>query len=316
MNPDHAARTDLTMGLFTRADVLSAGNDDNYIARMVKSGAWHRVRNGAFMAASQWGELDEAARHRVLARAVLSKTKSRAVLSHGSALLEYGVPAWDLPLTDVHLTRLDQRGGRREARVCQHRGRLFVGDVTYRNGLMVTSPVRTALDVMATTDSEHGLVVGCGLVRAGECTVPQLVGAYEAVESRPHSLATRVVLSLIDPRLESLGEMRTYFHLRSQGLPTPIPQFEVRDRGRLVARLDFAWPAQKVWLEFDGKSKYVDFLREGETPADAVMREKFREDEVRRLTGWICIRVTWADLYDPVRLARKVRRAFADQAAA
>ena len=37
-------------------------------------------------------------------------------------------------------------------------------------------------------------------------------------------------------------------------------------------------------------------------------------DDVRRITGWLCIRVTWADLHDPERLARRIRQAFADQA--
>jgi hypothetical protein len=45
-----------------------------------------------------------------------------------------------------------------------------------------------------------------------------------------------------------------------------------------------------------------------------VVREKAREDLVRRLTGWICVRITWADLNDPARIAAMVRQAFADQA--
>ena len=35
------------------------------------------------------------------------------------------------------------------------------------------------------------------------------------------------------------------------------------------------------------------------------------EDLVRELTGWICIRVTWADLADPARLAARIRAALA-----
>jgi hypothetical protein len=124
------------------------------------------------------------------------------------------------------------------------------------------------------------------------------------------------VLAAIDPRLASIGEMRTYFQCRRQGLPVPVPQYEIWVRGRLVAQLDLAWPEHRVWLEFDGRSKYVDYLQEDETVADVVLREKRREDDVRRITGWLCIRVTWADLYHPERLARRIRQAFADQARA
>jgi len=99
------------LGLFTRPEVLAAGYDDNHITRMVRSGAWHRVRNGAFITSSTWERLDEVDRHRVRSRAVLRKARCEGVLSHVSALAEYGVPFWDLSLEDVHLTRFDQRAG-------------------------------------------------------------------------------------------------------------------------------------------------------------------------------------------------------------
>jgi very-short-patch-repair endonuclease len=37
------------------------------------------------------------------------------------------------------------------------------------------------------------------------------------------------------------------------GLPPPVSQYVVRDeRRQFVARVDFAWPAAKVALEYDG----------------------------------------------------------------
>ena len=67
----------------------------------------------------------------------------------------------------------------------------------------------------------------------------------------------------------------------------------------MIARLDFAWPELGVWLEFDGREKYVKHLREGESVVDAVLREKQRESTIIELTGWRCIRITWADLDRP-----------------
>ena len=90
------------------------------------------------------------------------------------------------------------------------------------------------------------------------------------------------------------------FMLYRGGVPAPIPQHEVHDdRGELIARLDFAWPEHKIWLEFDGREKYLKFLREGETVVEAVLREKERESRIAELTGWRCIRITWADLERP-----------------
>ncbi len=78
------------------------------------------------------------------------------------------------------------------------------------------------------------------------------------------------------------------------------PNYEVFDSaGRLIARVDFAWPEFGVFLEFDGKEKYLKYLREGESVVDAVRREKKREEQICRATGWRCIRITWADLYTP-----------------
>ena len=61
--------------------------------------------------------------------------------------------------------------------------------------------------------------------------------------------------------------------------------------------------------EFDGKAKYHRFRRPGETIEQAVMREKQREDLLRELTGWRCIRLVWADLFTPELTAQRIRRA-------
>ena len=40
--------------------------------------------------------------------------------------------------------------------------------------------------------------------------------------------------------------------LTKQGLPTPTPQYEIRDSdGTLVARVDFAYPDLKIAIEYD-----------------------------------------------------------------
>jgi hypothetical protein len=82
-----------------------------------------------------------------------------------------------------------------------------------------------------------------------------------------------------------------------------------------VARVDLAWPELGLFLEFDGKVKYERLLKEGEHASDVVFREKQREDMIRRLTGWRCIRIVWADLYKPEVTAAKIRAMFRPAAA-
>ena len=145
------------------------------------------------------------------------------------------------------------------------------------------------------------------LLHEGFTTLAEVRQRYETMDKHPFTLATDLVLRLADGRIESVGEWRVFYLMWRYGVPRAVPQFVIMDHsGREVARLDFAWPERKRWLEFDGKEKYLKHLRPGETVADAVMREKRREDMIRELTGWRCMRITWADLYHPEQLAKRI----------
>ena len=182
----------------------------------------------------------------------------------------------------------------------------------------MTSPVRTVLDLATIEPTEPVLCVLCDLLHRGVVTMPDLRKRYAGtLERGPNSLHTDLLLRLADGRLESVGEARFWYFSWLHSLPRPIPQFEVYDdAGRLVARLDFALPEHGIWIEFDGRVKYEKFLRPGESASDAVLREKRREDLVAELTGWRCLRVTWADLGSPARLAARIRSLIDSVAAA
>ena len=294
--------------VFLRCEALGAGYSDREIARLVKGGQWHRLRHGAYVPAEVWTGASERHRHALLARAVLKQARTDAVLSHVSAIAEYDGPKWGLRLDVVHVTRTDKKAGRREAGVCQHQGVLLPADVTTRNGLFVTSPARTAIDITTVASTEAGLVAVNHLLHAALTTKQAISERYDSMVHHPHTLRTDLVLRLADSRIESVAESRTVFLCWRQHLPSPEPQWLVTDeRGRELARLDFAWPAYGVWLEFDGREKYVKYLREGETVTDVVLREKRREEMIRELTGWRCIRITWADLAYPERTAARIR---------
>ena len=295
--------------LIMRPDALAAGFSDRELSRLVRTGALHRIRPGAYVSGQTWADLDAPARHRVRARAVLRNARTPVVLSHVSAVAEYGGPTWGLALDDVHVTRTDRRAGRNEAGVRQHQGLLRAGDVVSRGGIEVTSPTKLAIDITTVAPLEASLCVVNFLLHDGLTDQRRIWERYDAMENDPNTLRTGLVLRLADPRIESVGESRTYSTCWRQSLPAPEIQFVVVDaHGREVARLDFAWPKLGKWLEFDGREKYVTYLRPGETVTDAVLREKRREDLVREITGWQCLRITWADLADPDRLGARIRR--------
>lgn len=293
--------------LMLTRDLLAAGYHDKAIARLVRRGVLERIRHGAYTYPEHWERLDPPGRRRLVALAVLRNARSPVALCGPDAADVLNVPVWD-PDEQTHVLRLDQRGGRREAGRTDHRGEVRCEDLTVRSGIPVTSGTRTAIDMLAITDSERALVTINGLLYSGETTLDLIARRGAAMGQNPQTLKDNVVLRLADPRIESAGESRAWWLFWSQHLPRPVPQYEVTDgRGRKLGRVDFAWPDAGVFLEFDGKEKYLRHRRPGESVVDAVLRERRREQRICGVTGWRCIRITWADLYAPERTASRIR---------
>jgi hypothetical protein len=312
--PDHPRLSPVHL----RKELLESGLDDRAIARHVARGTLHRVRRGAYVDAAAWARLDADSRHAVRARAVVQQGRTELVLSHSSALPDWEAPTWGLSLDMVHVTRLDGRTGRKEAGVQQHRGRLLPADVVERNGVRLSSPERVMIELTTVAGVEACLVVWNHFLSRRLTTVEEVEARYLSLtegcdapmDQWPDTLKTDLLLRLADGRCESAGESRTLYLCWRQHLPAPIPQYKIRDRaGNVIARVDFAWPEYGVFLEFDGLAKYDRLLREGETASDAVVREKLREQEICELTGWRCLRLTWADLSRPELTAQRIRRA-------
>jgi hypothetical protein len=297
--------------VFLRGEALELGYDDRTLQRARRASVIHRVRHGSYVFDDTWRNLDEREQHLVVCAAVLRTARTGAVLSHVSAVAAFGLPLWELPLDEVHLTRLDRYAGRSEAGVHQHRGRLAPADTATANGLPVTCAARTALDLTTMTDVQHAMPVLCEMLRRGLVTKQSLIAEYEAMRHVPGTLVSGLAIHLSDERLESVGECRSWHMFYCAFLPMPQPQYEVFDRwGVLIGRVDFAWPELGLFVEFDGKEKYLKYRREGESVIDAVRREKRREEQLCRVTGWRCIRLTWADLYHPAKTCGLIRESF------
>ena len=140
-------------------------------------------------------------------------------------------------------------------------------------------------------------------------TREELEAGVAAMRAWPDTLNLKRKVGLSCGRCESVGETRTHLLFRDQHLPDPIPQFEIfHPDGRLAGRTDFALPDHGAMIEFDGLAKYLKLRRQGESIEECVMREKAREDLLRRLTGFIMIRVIWVDLARQVATARMIRQ--------
>lgn len=292
-----------------RRDLVEDGYTDHQLSQLVRAGVLQRVRRGAYVDAIAWTALTDVDRHRVVCRAVLRTAHASTVLTHLSSVVERGIAVWNVPLHEVHTTRTDGRGARREAGIVHHVGTMAKGDVEVLNGVRVSVAARSAVEVISTTAAEPALVIVNGMLHAKALSSDELASAVKSLKHWPHTLSAHLILALADDRMESPAETRTYFLCRQQHLPRPEPQYVVLDEhGRVFARADFAWPELGVFLEFDGRVKYERFRREGETLEDFVMREKKREERICQLTGWVCIRIGWADLENPLATAARIRR--------
>jgi very-short-patch-repair endonuclease len=101
---------------------------------------------------------------------------------------------------------------------------------------------------------------------------------------------------------ESEAEHALMRLLADHGLPQPVPQYEIRDSdGRLVARVDLAYPDLKIAIEYDSYAHHVG--------RDALVRDSGRRNAVVAL-GWLPITATANDLRNGGhRLAIDVQRA-------
>jgi hypothetical protein len=308
---------DLAGVVVLRRDLLRAGYTDRQIRTMLASGELHRVRHGSYCDATLWKSLSPADRHRVLARAVLARAHPSTVLTHVSSAIEQGVPVWGHDLTKVHTTRTDGRAGRKESDRVQHAGRMPTYHVTQVNGVPVSLATRCAVEMTTVSGVESALITVDGLLHAGLTTTSGVRQFAHRTRWWPNSLRTNVVVRLADGRRESAGESRTVYAFFTQGLPMPEAQVWILDEnGVRFARVDFAWVELGVFVEFDGKIKYERFRLPGETLDEFLMREKEREERICQLTGWVCIRITWAQLDAPRQLAERIRRILASRRAA
>ena len=296
-------------GVFLRREALAFGYQDRDLTRALRAGLLHRIRQGAYVASPIWSTADAEERHRLRCAAVLLTHQNRVALSHVSAAVHHGLRLWQVPLERVHVLRLDGGPGRVCGDVVYHSGGWSADDVWQLGDDLLTSPARSAVETASLVSVEPAMVVFDGAIDLGLATPEELAEMYRRMDGWPQTQHLQVPIRLMRPGAQSVGESRSRFLCWTQGLPEPVLQFEVRDEfGNLIGTADLAWPDHGVLGEFDGKVKYGRLLRPGETPGDAVFREKQREDEMRRVTGWIFVRLVWFDLGRPRLTGALIRR--------
>jgi hypothetical protein len=264
-----------------RPDLLAAGYTDEELRHARRSGDIVAVRRGAYVPSSDERLDDPAARHALTVRAAVAQLPVGAVVSHVSAAVLLGLRLWGVPLVQVHVTRNRASGGRCGRRLHLHTTPLAPGEVIEVDGVPVTCPARTVVDIARAASLTAGVVVADAALEAGLDTA-ELQEAVDRAGRRPGNARARRVVAFADAGGRSVGESRSRVLLDRHGIPPPVLQWPVHDpRGRHVGTTDFGWPDLRTVGEFDGLVKYGRLLRPGQTPGDAVVAEKWREDRLR-----------------------------------
>lgn len=264
---------------------------------MLRGCAWRRLLRDVYV------HKDVPLDHRTWCRAVALILPRGAAIGGFSAAFLWG---FEFRTTQVSVVVPRNLGVRLHERITVHHTTLHDSDRTVREGLVVTTPERTAFDLGRRLPRADALPLLDAMLHRHVLSRDALQAMIVARSTWPGSGGLSQLLSLADPRAESPMESRVRLLLAEARLPPAVPQLEVRQPdGRLLARVDLAWPEFGVIVEYDG-----DHHR---SPA------QFRRDVARlnslRMAGWTVLRFTATDvLQHPQRVVAAVSAALAEAA--
>jgi len=236
---------------------------------------------------------------------------TRGIVSHRSAAEIWGLIQ---PAGYVEVSVLPDRAPKLRPPAIVHRiGDLHPELASERNGLRLTDPVRTIVDlglVLPKWGVKDALSRG---ITTRLLTVVQVQALREAL-GRPGRNGTGVIQRVLDERLLSASpdasalEARFGRLVRHGDLPLPAFEHEVWHNGRFVARIDAAYPDLMLAIEVDGFAHH--------SSPDAFQRDRTRQNRLVAL-GWTVLRFTWTDVVQrPEEVAAAIQEAIARLAAA
>lgn len=238
-----------------------------------------RIRRGAYYEAASWQTFDHDTRYAACVHATAMFARAAQVHSHWSAAAIWRLPIIEPWPCQVHLT-ITGGTSYTSGLVVRHATSGSVPCVV-KDGVCVTTLPRTIIDLARECSLQSAVAAADHALREGMCTYADLERELDLLPPgtcgvRRARLAVRLADERAESPLESLSRVAMY-ELR---LPRPELQVPLRDADGEFGRGDFGWPG--LIGECDGEAKYVRYLRRGEDAGAVVVREKRREDRIRR----------------------------------
>jgi very-short-patch-repair endonuclease len=283
-------------GFALREQVLEAGFGRGAIVHRLSTGRLRERYRGVYLvdrtSVEPLGEEMAAILH----------FRGHAVLSHRTAAAVWGLLD-NLP-PGVSLTIVGKQGRARHG-LCLHRvPRLDRRDIRVRDGLPLTSPARTFLDLAAeATDAELEEAVAAGLIR-GLARLDEIRAVLRRARGRKGAarLARLLDAGQASGFTRSKAERQMRALLRAAELPQPRANVPL-----LGYVADFLWSEHKLIVEVDGYLFHSD---------KTSFESDRRRDQVFAAAGYTVIRVTWTQLStEPLAVVARIAQALAARAA-
>jgi len=210
-----------------------------------------------------------------------------AVLSHRSAGTLWRIfPSMSILPEVTRPTRMKARPGLRG-----HTGVLMSDEITCAEGIPVTTPPRTMLDLAAqSTMRQLEMALNEMEVRGitDKLSIPDLLERY------PRQCGSSKLKALLADETAARGVTREELEKRfadilgGTDLPRPRLNANVAVRGRFY-EADCLWAEQRLIVELDGRAAH------GTRGAFESDRER---DRLLQSDGWRVVRITWRQLHD------------------
>jgi very-short-patch-repair endonuclease len=276
-------------GVLSRAQCRAAGLSARQVDGLLRQGALQRMGSGVLRLSGAPFSEDTRHWHAVLA--------TGGVLIAGSAAFLWQLI--DRPPAQVQVAIGSQRRVDGPAGVRVRRLDISGAELTTRFRLPVTTRARSAVDYLADCAFTEAMPFADRALAQGWLTMQDL---HQRLR-RPVTGNARVrqVIRTLTAGAEAESERRLHRLLRAHGITGWTANHPVRQGGRLIARVDIAFPAQRLVIEVDGLAYHSDRSR--------FQRDRTRQNELVNL-GWTVLRFTWQDITaDPDRVIATVRLA-------
>ena len=236
---------------FSTAQAMAWGYDRKTLTRLVADRSLRRLFTNVYVA-------------RDCALGLTLRLRAAGLAMHDEAVLCDRTAAWVWGVDSFGYAELDGtppletyrlRGHRRtDRRGCAGGSRdLLPEDWCTIEGVRVTTPLRTALDLACNLPPRDALAAMDALARAHGFTSGDLARLLVRFFRRRGVVQARRLVKLVDPRAESAGESWVREVLDAGGFEVPALQPWVDVDGVPTYRLDLAYVHAKVAIEYDGE---------------------------------------------------------------